>query len=56
LLGALSQYNTGQYTGFAGIHGIQEGNIHFAGEHASTSFRGFMEGAIRSGERVAGEI
>jgi monoamine oxidase len=56
LLGAWSQYNVGQYTGFGGIQGVQEGNIHFAGEHTSTSFQGFMEGAVRSGERVAGEI
>lgn len=54
--GAWSQYNVGQYTGFSGIEPMQEGNIHFAGEHTSLNFQGFMEGAVRSGERVAAEI
>jgi monoamine oxidase len=56
LMGAWSQYNIGQYTGFAGIESVQEGNIHFAGEQTSVDFQGFMEGAVTSGERVAGEI
>jgi monoamine oxidase len=56
LLGAYSQYNVGQYTGFGGIEGVREGNIHFAGEHTSPAFQGFMEGAVESGERVADEI
>jgi monoamine oxidase len=54
--GAWSQYNVGQYTGFSGIEATQEGNIHFAGEHTSVDFQGFMEGGVRSGERVASEI
>ncbi len=56
LLGAYSQYSVGQYTGFAGIESVREGNIHFAGEQTSLNFQGFMEGAVRSGERVANEI
>ncbi len=55
-LGAYSQYNVGQYTGFSGIEPVQEGNIHFAGEQTSLDFQGFMEGAVTTGERVAGEI
>ena len=54
--GAWAQYNVGQYTGFSGIEPVQEGNIHFAGEHTSMDFQGFMEGAVTSGERVAREI
>jgi monoamine oxidase len=54
--GAYSQYQVGQYTGFGGIEGLRQGNIHFAGEHTSTDFQGFMEGAVTSGERVAAEI
>jgi monoamine oxidase len=54
--GAYSQYRVGQYTGFGGIEGVQEGNIHFAGEHTSPDFQGFMEGAVTSGERTASEI
>lgn len=56
LLGAWSQYCVGQYTGFSGIEPVQEGNIHFAGEHTSMDFQGFIEGGVTSGERVAGEI
>jgi monoamine oxidase len=32
------------------------GNIHWAGTETSMLFKGFMEGAVRSGERVANEI
>jgi monoamine oxidase len=56
LLGAWSQYNVGQYTGFSGVEKLQEGNVHFAGEHTSLEFQGFMEGALRSGGRAAREI
>ena len=56
LLGAWSQYNIGQYTGFSGIEPVREGNIHFAGEQTSLDFQGYMEGGVTSGERVAGEI
>jgi monoamine oxidase len=56
LLGAWSQYNVGQYTGFGGVEGLREGNIHFAGEHTSIEFQGFIEGAVRSGLRAADEI
>jgi monoamine oxidase len=56
LLGAWSQYGIGQYTGFGGIESVREGNIHFAGEHTSADFQGFMEGAVTSGERAAAEI
>jgi monoamine oxidase len=56
LRGAWSQYNIGQYTGFSGIEKEAEGNIHFAGEHTSPGYQGFMEGAVRSGERAAREI
>ena len=54
--GAYAQYRIGQYTGFGGIEGIREGNIHFAGEHTSPDFQGFMEGAVTTGERAATEI
>ena len=54
--GAYSQYRVGQYTGFSGIEGVREGNIHFAGEHTSQDFQGFMEGAVTTGERAASEI
>jgi monoamine oxidase len=56
LLGAWSQYNIGQYTGFGGIESVREGNIHFAGEHTSYQFQGFIEGAVRTGLKAAREI
>ena len=34
----------GQYTSFAGYEGVREGNVHFAGEHTSYEFQGYMEG------------
>jgi monoamine oxidase len=54
--GAYSHWGIGHYTGFSGAEGLQEGAIHFAGEHTSVDYQGFIEGAVRSGERVAQEI
>jgi monoamine oxidase len=55
-LGAYSYWRLGQYTGFSGYEGVQEGNIHFAGEHTDPEEQGFLNGAITSGERVASEV
>jgi len=48
---------------FAGYEGVPEpyneeqtGNCHFAGEHTSFFFKGYMNGAVESGLRVANEI
>jgi monoamine oxidase len=30
--------------------------VHFAGEHTSHRYQGFMEGAVSSGERAAREL
>ena len=54
--GAYSYLKTGQYTGFNGIQGRRHGGLHFAGEHTSGNFQGYMEGALRSGYRCAAEI
>ncbi|HEY5109157.1 MAG TPA: FAD-dependent oxidoreductase [Acidimicrobiales bacterium] len=54
--GSYSYYRVGQATGFGGIEGTPEGNLHFAGEHTSQAYKGFMEGAVTSGERAAREI
>jgi monoamine oxidase len=32
------------------------GNLHFAGEHTSLDFQGYMEGGAESGARAAREI
>jgi monoamine oxidase len=55
-LGAYSFWRVGQYTTFAGYEGVQEGNVHFAGEHTEPDDQGFLNGAVVSGERVASEI
>jgi len=56
LLGSYSCWRVGQYTRFAGYEGTSQGPVHFAGEHCSVEFQGFMEGAAREGARAAGEI
>ena len=54
--GAYSYLKTGQYTGFNGIQGRRHGGLHFAGEHISVNYQGYMEGALRTGYRCAAEI
>ena len=54
--GSYSFWQVGQYTRFAGIEGAQDGNAHFCGEHASIDAQGYLEGAVETGERAAGEI
>ncbi len=56
LLGSYSCWLVGQYTSFSGYEGVRQGKIHFAGEHCSTSFQGFMEGGAEEGARAASEI
>ncbi|HEX4064336.1 MAG TPA: NAD(P)/FAD-dependent oxidoreductase [Streptosporangiaceae bacterium] len=56
ILGAYSYFKPGQYTGFNGVQGQQEGNLHFAGEQTSMNFQGYIEGGLRSGYRCATEI
>ncbi len=54
--GAYSYLKVGQYTAFNGIQGQRHDNVHFAGEHTSVNFQGYMEGALRTGYRCAREI
>jgi monoamine oxidase len=54
--GGWPYWKPGQITGFSGIEGKREGNIHFAGDATEWDFIGFMEGALLSGERCAAEI
>ena len=54
--GAYSYLKTGQYTAFNGMQSRRHGNLHFAGEHTSVNFQGYVEGALRSGYRCAAEI
>ena len=54
--GSYACYRPGQWTSICGAEGERVGNLHFAGEHTSVDFQGFMEGGLESGERVANEI
>ena len=54
--GAYSYWRLGQYTTFSGYEGVQEGNVHFAGEHTDPEEQGFLNGAINTGERAASEV
>jgi monoamine oxidase len=54
--GSYSYWKVGQYTRFAGIERKQQGGVHFAGEHTSIDFQGYLNGAVETGERAAGEV
>jgi monoamine oxidase len=54
--GSYAYWKVGQYTRFAGVESERQGNCHFAGEHTSLDFQGYLNGAVESGERAAGEI
>lgn len=56
LLGSYSCWRVGQCTHFGGYERMRQGPVHFAGEHCSIEFQGFMEGAAREGARAAEEI
>jgi monoamine oxidase len=56
LLGSYSYWRLGQYTLFSGSERERSGKCHFAGEHCSTNYQGFMEGAAEEGARAANEI
>jgi monoamine oxidase len=55
-LGSYAAFEPGQTTEFSAVAGKPEGGIHFAGEHTSLGFQGFLEGAVASGERAAREV
>jgi monoamine oxidase len=51
-----SYWKPGQYVGFSGYEGVPQGAIHFAGEHCSQDFQGYMEGGASEGMRAAQEV
>jgi monoamine oxidase len=55
-LGSYSYWKVGQYTDFSGIEGVQEGAVHFCGEHTSVDFQGYLNGAVETGYRAAAEV
>ncbi|MEX0833021.1 MAG: FAD-dependent oxidoreductase [Actinomycetota bacterium] len=54
--GSYACYKPGQWTEFLGYQKVPQGNIHFAGEHTSVEWQGFLNGAVESGNRAAREI
>ena len=52
--GAYTAQRPGQYTRVFGAGSTPEGSIHFAGEHTSTDYFGFLNGAVESG-RACGQ-
>jgi len=55
-LGSYSYFKVGQYTAFAGAEGERSGNCHFAGEHTSIDYQGYLNGAVDTGIIAAKEI
>lgn len=51
-----SYYRVGQYTEFGGYKKVRQGGVLFCGEHTSTDFQGFMEGAVEQGTRAARQL
>jgi monoamine oxidase len=56
LLGSYACWKPGQYTLVSGYERVRQANCHFAGEHCSLTFPGFMEGGAQEGQRAANEI
>ncbi|HXS61856.1 MAG TPA: FAD-dependent oxidoreductase [Streptosporangiaceae bacterium] len=53
---AASDYARRTGCGIDDIQGRPNGNLHFAGEHTSLDFQGYLEGALRTGYRCAREV
>ncbi|GAC1501603.1 MAG: hypothetical protein NVS1B14_06070 [Vulcanimicrobiaceae bacterium] len=56
ILASYSSWLVGQCTTIAGYERVRQGRVHFAGEHTSVEFQGFMEGGAKSGVDAAKEI
>ena len=53
---AYACYRPGQWTTISGAEFMAVGNLHFAGEHCSPEFLGFMSGGAETGRRAAEAI
>ena len=55
--GSYAAFLVGQYTRFTQhVRAGREGGVHFAGEHTDTDQQGYIDGAVRTGERAAREL
>jgi monoamine oxidase len=55
-LGAYSYWPTDYCHRYAGYEGVRQANTHFAGEHCSIDYQGYMEGGATEGQRAALEV
>ncbi len=55
-LGAYSYWPTDYCHRYAGYEAVRQGNTHFAGEHCSIDYQGYMEGGAVEGVRAAQEV
>lgn len=53
--GSYAAFEPGQYTRYWGFVGRPEGRLLFGGEHTAMQAQGYLDGAVASGERCAGE-
>jgi monoamine oxidase len=54
--GAYVFWPTGYVSRYAGYEPVRQGDLHFAGEHCSYDFQGWMNGAAIEGDRAAREV
>lgn len=54
--GSYALFKPGQYTTLNGALDTAEGPVHFAGEHTSAQWQGYLNGAVESGQRAAAEV
>jgi monoamine oxidase len=54
--GSYSYYTPGQYTTITGVEKEVVNGCHFAGEHTSIDFQGYLNGAVETGQRAAQEV
>ena len=54
--GPVALVGTGTYLDFGPLLRAPQGKIHWAGTETSTYWNGYMDGAVRSGERAAAEV
>lgn len=55
-IGSYAAYRVGQFTQFSGAEIENVGRLFFAGEHCSSDFQGYMNGAAETGRRAANHI
>ena len=55
-LGSYSYYKPGQYQAFGAAEEEISGACHFAGEHTTQDYQGYLQGAVFSGLRAAAEV